>query len=186
MCAAVPCRRVCWPALSQLPATGQEPLCAHHLGILVARKPCTHLWEQPCDFSWSRSSRKLLYLNLGYVLCSMFNCNLKFEFEICSRELTLPRPRPRTRAQILMIDRGASARRAPQAPSGSDSSSSRYSSPPRAATGTACAGVWPAWFLMRPSAPLPCSSRAAGAAHGYACECIARWWSGVLPARSRA
>ena len=45
----------------------------HHLGILVARKPCTHLWEQPCDFSWSRSSRKLLYLKpMFYVLCSMF------------------------------------------------------------------------------------------------------------------
>ena len=38
-----------------------------HLGIMVARKPCTHLWEQPCVPSRSRSSRKLLYLKPMYM-----------------------------------------------------------------------------------------------------------------------
>ena len=36
----------------------------HHLGILVARKPCTHLWEQPCVPSRSRSSRKLHHASI--------------------------------------------------------------------------------------------------------------------------
>ena len=55
----------------------------HHLGVLVACKPCTHLWEQPCDFSRSRNSRKLLYLK------PMFYFLMFYELEMCVIQVAL-------------------------------------------------------------------------------------------------
>ena len=48
----------------------------HHLGILVARKPCTHLWEQCATCSMSRSFKgaalleTMFYVIYIYVLCT--------------------------------------------------------------------------------------------------------------------
>ena len=49
------------------------PSPSRHFGGAQAVHASINLWEQPCDFSRSRSSRKLLYLKpMFYVLCSIY------------------------------------------------------------------------------------------------------------------